>query len=138
MSTVVTILENHTPIQAPTTKITRTESMELRFRSLETLAQDGHSQIVSTDGPRADSTLSMQSSNRGDDHFYSSTTRLLGDRKEFPGVTGSSEDVHKSSLDIRFEQNLPFLVSWREISRIWARCRAVIGPDSMKQFMKRL
>ncbi|CAA6665665.1 unnamed protein product [Spirodela intermedia] len=77
MSTVVSMLEGHTPIQVPTMKITRTESMELRFRSFEKLSQDGHSQAVSMDGPWADSSLSMQSS-REDGHSHSTTARLLG------------------------------------------------------------
>ncbi|CAA6673875.1 unnamed protein product [Spirodela intermedia] len=77
MSTVVSMLEGHTPIQVPTMKITRTESMELRFRSFEKLSQDGHSQAVSMDGPWADSSLSMQSS-KEDGHSHSTTARLLG------------------------------------------------------------
>ncbi|CAA6665674.1 unnamed protein product [Spirodela intermedia] len=92
MSTVVAMLEDHTPIQAPTIKITRTESMEQRFRSLETISQDGHSQAATTEGP----------SNRGDDRFYSTTTRLLGDCKDFPWDSGYSEDG--SSLERRSQK----------------------------------
>ncbi|CAA7402429.1 unnamed protein product [Spirodela intermedia] len=72
MSAVVSMLEGHTPVQVPTMKITRTESMEQRFRSFEKLSQDGRSQVVSTDGPWADSSLSMQSSKEGD-HSRSTT-----------------------------------------------------------------
>ncbi|CAA6665678.1 unnamed protein product [Spirodela intermedia] len=102
MSTVVAMLEDHTPIQAPTIKITRTESMEQRFRSLETISQDGHSQAATTEGPCSDSTLPMQRSNRGDDRFYSTTTRLLGDCKDFPWDSGYSEDG--SSLERRSQK----------------------------------
>ncbi|CAA7402407.1 unnamed protein product [Spirodela intermedia] len=73
MSAVVAMLKDHTPIQVPIMKISRTESAEVIFRSSD------HSKAVSMDGPWADSTLSMQSSNRGDDHFHSTATRLLGD-----------------------------------------------------------
>ncbi|CAA6665671.1 unnamed protein product [Spirodela intermedia] len=73
MSAVVAMLKDHTPIQVPIMKISPTESAEVIFRSSD------HSKAVSMDGPWADSTLSMQSSNRGDDHFHSTATRLLGD-----------------------------------------------------------
>ncbi|CAA7402409.1 unnamed protein product [Spirodela intermedia] len=73
MSTVVAMLEDHTPIRVPTVENTRTESTELIFRSSD------RRKAVSMDGPWADSTLSIQNSNRGDDHFHSTTTRLPGD-----------------------------------------------------------
>ncbi|CAA7402403.1 unnamed protein product [Spirodela intermedia] len=75
MSTVVTMLEDHTPVQAPAMKITRTESCG----AAEIQPDRAHE----PDESRLDSSLPMQSS-RGDDHFHfhSNTARLLGDWTE--------------------------------------------------------
>ncbi|CAA7402423.1 unnamed protein product [Spirodela intermedia] len=78
MSTVVAMLEGHTPVRVPTMKINRTDSMELRFRTMETLSRDDDRQAVSTDAPVADSSFSIQSS-KEDDYPRSTTSRLLDD-----------------------------------------------------------
>ncbi|CAA7402430.1 unnamed protein product [Spirodela intermedia] len=53
MSTVVSMLEGHTPIQVPTMRLHRTPSEEMRFRSFERLSQDGQSQSMSMEEPWA-------------------------------------------------------------------------------------
>ncbi|CAA7402425.1 unnamed protein product [Spirodela intermedia] len=77
MSTVVSMLEGHTPVPVPTMKVNRTESMELRFRAIETPSWDGDSQAVSMGAHMANSSFSIQSSK--EDLFRSTTSRLLDD-----------------------------------------------------------
>ncbi|CAA6665681.1 unnamed protein product [Spirodela intermedia] len=77
MSTVVSMLEGHTPVPVPTMKVNRTESMELRFRAIETPSRDGDSQAVSMGAHMANSSFSIQSSK--EDLFRSTTSRLLDD-----------------------------------------------------------
>ena len=80
MTTVVSMLEGHTPVHVPSMRITRTESMELRFKSFEKLSMDGHSQ-VSTDGPWVGSSASIPSSKEGN-HPGSNTKPLLYEHTE--------------------------------------------------------
>ncbi|XP_078431220.1 putative LRR receptor-like serine/threonine-protein kinase At1g53430 [Wolffia australiana] len=74
MSAVVSMLEGHVAVQVPAMKITRTESMEKRFKGFEKVSQNGQSTAFSTDGPWADSSLSIPSSKEDDHSRFASSS----------------------------------------------------------------
>ncbi|XP_078431218.1 putative LRR receptor-like serine/threonine-protein kinase At1g53430 [Wolffia australiana] len=76
MSAVVSMLEGHAEVEVPVMKITRTESMELRFKSFQKLSQDGQSQVISMDGPWAQSSMSLDTINDYE-HSHCSEAPLL-------------------------------------------------------------
>lgn len=86
MSSVVRMLENEIPVQAPIVKRSSADP-DARFKAFELLSQDSQTQVssfsqdshqrgTSMDGPWIDSSISLQSK---DSHENSSSSKLLKD-----------------------------------------------------------
>ncbi|XP_059664217.1 probable LRR receptor-like serine/threonine-protein kinase At1g53430 [Cornus florida] len=90
MSSVVSMIEGNSPVQAPIVKRS-SENEDMRFKALEKLSQDSQTHVssfsqdslvqrsISMDGPWIDSSISIQSNKNGSVKEETSSRKLLSD-----------------------------------------------------------